>query len=660
MQDEGEQPRSLQGFDRFAELMVLRCIRPDRVLPAVLLYVADRLGEKFVTPPPFDLAGSYADSSNIAPLIFILSPGADPFSALQQFATERNKAIEGISLGQGQGPKAVKLMEEAMQSGGWVLLQNCHLATSWMPKLDKILETLDPKHTHSDFRLWLTSYPSNKFPIAILQNSVKITNEAPKGLRSNLVGSFLMDPICGTEFFEQCSQPEAFKRLLFSLCFFHAVIQERRLFGPLGWNIPYEFTQNDLRISARQLRMFLDESGDEVPFKALCYLTGECNYGGRVTDDKDRRLLMTLLDDYYCSSVLVDGHSVCAEHSEYMVPTPGSLESMLEQIREMSLVDPPGVFGFHENANLTREQNETYDMMDKLLLTVGNQSGGGGSSAEETISAVALDILGRLPATWNLAQVQERYPTMYEESMNTVLIQELTRFNVLIAVIRSSLMDIQKALKGLVLMSIELETVFNSIFNGKTPSMWLEQSYPSLKPLGSYTNDLLERLKFFQTWIDQGIPVLFWFSGIYFTQAFTTGAAQNFARKYTIPIDTLTFDFEMPKEQQPKEKPQNGVYTYGVFLEGCKWDWDKWELRESDPKVLFVPMPMIWIIPAKKTELREFACYDCPMYKISSRKGTLSTTGHSTNFVMFMRIASSTPESHWIKRGVAMLTQLDS
>jgi len=259
-----------------------------------------------------------------------------------------------------------------------------------------------------------------------------------------------------------------------------------------------------------------------------------------------------------------------------------------------------------------------------------------------------------------LAQVQERYPTMYEESMNTVLIQELTRFNVLIAAIRSSLMDIQKALKGLVLMSIELETVFNSIFNGKTPSMWLEQSYPSLKPLGSYTNDLLERLKFFQTWIDQGIPVLFWFSGIYFTQAFTTGAAQNFARKYTIPIDTLTFDFEMPKDQQPKEKPQNGVYTYGVFLEGCKWDWDKWELRESDPKVLFVPMPMIWIIPAKKTELREFACYDCPMYKISSRKGTLSTTGHSTNFVMFMRIASSTPESHWIKRGVAMLTQLDS
>merc|ERR1719230_328705 len=221
--------------------MVLRCIRPDRVLPAVMKYVADRLGERFVSPPPFDLAGSYSDSSNIAPLIFVLSPGADPFSALNMFAAERNKEVNSISLGQGQGKKAEKLMEDAMQLGGWVLLQNCHLATSWMPKLDKILETLDPKGVSSDFRLWLSSYPSNKFPVAILQNSVKITNEAPKGLRANLIGSFLMDPISNEEFYEKCNKPDEFKKLLYCLCFFHAVCQERKLFGPLGWNIAYEF-----------------------------------------------------------------------------------------------------------------------------------------------------------------------------------------------------------------------------------------------------------------------------------------------------------------------------------------------------------------------------------------------------------------------------------
>jgi len=661
MQHVDQQPKSLAELDRFPQLLVLRCVRPDRVLPAVLLYVKDGLGEKFVTPPPFNLAGSYSDSSNISPLIFILSPGADPFSALNMFAADKGKEINGISLGQGQGPKAEKMMQEAMQAGGWVLLQNCHLATSWMPKLDKILEGLDPKQVSNDFRLWLTSYPSNKFPVAILQNSVKITNEAPKGLRANLIGSFMMDPVNkDDEFFEKCLAPDSFKRLLFSVCFFHAVIQERRLFGPLGWNIPYEFTQNDLRISVRQLKMFIDENPADVSFKAICYLTGECNYGGRVTDDKDRRLLMTLLADYYNPATLEEGAILCADHPEYAVPTPGSREAMMKAIRRMSLVDPPGVFGFHENANLTREQNETYKTMDNLLLTVGQASGGGGSSAEDTLREVSADILGRMPQPWNLVEVQEAYPTMYNESMNTVLIQELTRFNGLIKVIISSLRDIQKALQGLLLLSAQLELVFTSIFDGKTPSMWLSESYPSLKPLGSYTNDLVERLKFFQKWVDNGIPVLFWISGIFFTQAFTTGATQNFARKYTIPIDTLTFEFQMPRVQEPKHKPENGVYTYGLFLEGCKWDLGRWELNESDPKVLFCDVPMIWILPCKHTEVKSYKCYNCPTYKISSRKGVLSTTGHSTNFIMHIRLPSSIPESHWVKRGVAMLSQLDS
>jgi len=661
MRDQEKKPGSMKELGYFQDLLVLRCVRPDRVLPAILGYVAGTLGEKFVKPPPFDIAGSYADSSNVAPLIFVLSPGSDPSSALNMFARDKGKVILSLSLGQGQGPKAEKLMEEAMPVGGWVLLQNCHLFASWMPKLDKILEQLDPRQVSSEFRLWLTSYPSDKFPVAILQNSVKITNEAPLGLRANLVGSYLMDPISHEDFFEGSEAPGPFKRLLYALCFFHAVIQERRLFGPLGWNIPYEFTQNDLRISARQLRMFIDESPENIQFKAINYLAGECNYGGRVTEKQDRRLLMTLLADYYCEGALQDGYALCAEHPEFVVPPPATHEETLASIGELPLVVPPGVYGFHENANLTREQGETYAMMDSLLLTVGQATGGGGgASTEEVIGHVAEDIIAKTPKPWDIATVQAKYPTKYGESMNTVLIQELNRFNKLNSVITSSLKDILKAIKGLLLMSEDLEQVFHALYNGKTPAMWLANSYPSLKPLGGYTSDFLERLKFFQTWIDKGIPLLFWISGIYFTQAFTTGASQNFARKYTIPIDTLTFHFEMPKEQHPDEKPENGVYTYGVFLEGCKWDWEAWELAESDPKMLYVPVPMIWILPCKASELQEFPSYECPLYKVSTRKGVLSTTGHSTNFVMPIRLSSSTPESHWIKRGVAMLTSLDS
>jgi len=458
-----------------------------------------------------------------------------------------------------------------------------------------------------------------------------------------------------------------FKLFNYSLFFFHAVIQERRLFGPLGWNIAYEFTENDLRISVRQLAMFLEEYPTDVPLKALNYLMGQCNYGGRVTDDKDQRLLTCLLSSYFNASVMEAGHVIYTSPDgyQYLHPAyPGkdvpAHELHLEHIRSLPLVTDPGVFGFHENANLTKEMGETYRMMNELLLTVGQGGGGGGQSAESVVGEIATDVLARMPKAWNIEKVQEKYPTDYEESMNTVLVQELTRFNGLIAIIHSSLKDIQKAVMGLLLMSAELEEGFNQMFNGVTPEIWIKRSYPSLKPLGSYVNDLVERLKFFQCWVDTVIPVNFWFSGIYFTQAFTTGGSQNFARKYKIPIDTLSFDFLYPPDQDPKEKPEDGVFTYGVFFEACKWDWNTWEITESDPKVLYVQAPNIHLLPCKKSETREFPHYDCPCYKISTRKGVLSTTGHSTNFVMYIFVNSSKEESHWIKRGCAMLTSLDT
>lgn len=129
--------------------------------------------------------------------------------------------------------------------------------------------------------------------------------------------------------------------------------------------------------------------------------------------------------------------------------------------------------------------------------------------------------------------------------MNTVLNQELTRFNKLIKVVRSSLFDIKKALKGLILMSPQLEAAAKSLFDGKVPDMWMSSSYPSLKPLGGYVADLRARLSFLQLWIDKGTPTSFWLSGFYFTQSFLTGVLQNFARKYTIPIDEIVFDFKV-------------------------------------------------------------------------------------------------------------------
>lgn len=529
-----------------------------------------------------------------------------------------------------------------------------------MTEMEKIAEDLSPENTHEDFRMWCTTYPSDVFPVSVLQNGVKMTQEPPKGLRANLIGSYSSDPLADPDFFDACLKPERWSKLCFALCFFHALVQERRQFGPLGWNIAYEFNDSDLKISLQQLQMFLDENED-TPFKALNYCVGECNYGGRVTDDKDRRCLSTILQTCYTEANLTDGAKL-SESGTYCMPEHGDHASFLVFFETFPLVAEPEVFGMHENANITKNMKETNDMFASVLITQSSGGGGGGggaSSKDATMRAVAEDIQKNVPANYDMELVQINYPVSWGESMNTVLKQELLRFNNLLAAIRQSLIDVVKAIKGIVVMSSELELLGNSLFFGQNPAMWKGKSYPSLKPLAGYTADLYARLNFFTTWLETKPPTVFWLSGFFFTQAFLTGSNQNYARKYTIPIDKITFEFEMLPRDKYQNAPKDGVYTYGLFLESAQWEKKKRTIIESDPKVLYAPAPLVWFQPCQKEDLREYECYECPVYKTGDRRGILSTTGHSTNFVMFIKIPSVLSQAHWTLRGVCMLTQLN-
>lgn len=209
---------------------------------------------------------------------------------------------------------------------------------------------------------------------------------------------------------------------MWGLCFFNALILERRKFGPLGWNIPYEFSNSDLSISQQQLMVFLNHF-ENIPWEALKYMVAEANYGGRVTDPNDRTCIALVLEDFYCPAMLKDKHKL-VESGKYIVPAEGDLLSYQTYIREeMPLNDLTEIFGLHDNAEITSAINMTNSILATALSLQGAGGGGGGAgkSQDDIIRDLANDIIGKFPHEYDMEACAKKHPLKYEDSMNTVL-----------------------------------------------------------------------------------------------------------------------------------------------------------------------------------------------------------------------------------------------
>jgi dynein heavy chain len=551
-----------------------------------------------------------------------------------------------------------------------------------MGDLERIVEAIDAEKVHRDFRLWLTSMPSAAFPVSVLQNGVKMTNEPPKGLKAN-IRNFIFQQ--SDDSLTQTTKPATYRKLLFGLAFFHAVVQERKRFGPLGWNRPYDFNDSDMEISLRQVMLYLDEY-EQVPYRVLHVLATYINYGGRVTDDKDSRTIDVIMRDYFTPRI-VDEDYRFTKSGVYYAPTvddDAPHKGFLEYVEGLPLNAMPEVYGFHDNANITCELNETEQGLDVLLSLQPRTGGGGGRSRDDIVADRAKDMQQRLAPNFDIEAIGMKYPVLYEESMNTVLLQECIRYNKLLSAIKRDLANLLKALKGLIVMSADLDAVGNALHTNKVPPAWEGKAYPSMKPMAAWTQDLIDRLKFLNDWVADGPPAVTWLSGFFFPQAFLTGTTQNYARKMGLPIDTLAFNFDYqmnrPVESFAK-RPADGCYVRGMFLEGARIDEDAGLMADSIPKVLFTNVPVIHLNPVQFRKPTVQNVYMCPVYKILCRWGVLATTGHSSNFVMWVEMPTdccdmgvggaaalgvgapgntfgSTDAAKWVKAGVAAFLSL--
>lgn len=193
--------------------------------------------------------------------------------------------------------------------------------------------------------------------------------------------------------------------------------------------------------------MFINESDD--PYEALSYLIGECNYGGRVTDDWDRRLIITILADYLNPTVVTEKNYLFSDAGTcYGLPEKIEYNAFVNHINSLPTDHPPEIFGLHTNAGITRDMRNSNLMLSSVLKAYGDMSTGGTAETDKFLMVLCTDILSKLPKEFDLEIANELYPVEYSESMNTVLTQEMERFNKLLRVINSSLITMQKAIQG--------------------------------------------------------------------------------------------------------------------------------------------------------------------------------------------------------------------
>ncbi|XP_077829199.1 dynein axonemal heavy chain 17 [Macaca mulatta] len=648
-------PKEWKNKTALQKLCMVRCMRPDRMTYAVKNFVEEKMGSKFVEGRSVEFSKSYEESSPSTPIFFILSPGVDPLKDVEALGkklgfTIDNGKLHNVSLGQGQEVVAEDALDVAAEKGHWVILQNIHLVARWLGTLDKKLERYSTG-SHEDYRVFISAEPAPSpethiIPQGILENAIKITNEPPTGMHANLhkaLDLFTQDTL------EMCTKEMEFKCILFALCYFHAVVAERRKFGAQGWNRSYPFNNGDLTISINVLYNYL-EANPKVPWDDLRYLFGEIMYGGHITDDWDRRLCRTYLAEYIRTEML-EGDVLLAPG--FQIPPNLDYKGYHEYIDENLPPESPYLYGLHPNAEigfLTVTSEKLFRTVLEMQPKETDSGAGTGVSREEKVKAVLDDILEKIPETFNMAEIMAK--AAEKTPYVVVAFQECERMNILTNEMRRSLKELNLGLKGELTITTDMEDLSTALFYDTVPDTWVARAYPSMMGLAAWYADLLLRIRELEAWTtDFALPTTVWLAGFFNPQSFLTAIMQSMARKNEWPLDKMCLSVEVTKKNREDmtAPPREGSYVYGLFMEGARWDTQTGVIAEARLKELTPAMPVIFIkaIPVDRMETKNI--YECPVYKTRIRGPT---------YVWTFNLKTKEKAAKWVLAAVALLLQV--
>jgi len=542
-----------------------------------------------------------------------------------------------------------------------VVLENIHLMPKWCKELEKTLDEYSKpeEKTHEDFRVFLSADPSKGIPIGVLERSIKLTNEPPAGMKANLKRAFASFPKEEFDFRES-----QVKSIQFALCWFHAVMIERKKFGPKGWNAVYPFNTGDLVNSGTVLVNKLENAAsNKIPWADLQYIFGEIMYGGHITDDWDRLLCMTYLR-YYMKNELfdelnmipfVDAASAKSDKDAVFAAPPALAYDEYFQYMDECLpsTESPIIYGLHPNTEIAVRTQQSNDLFASImeLQPKDNSAAASGQNPTQRAAAILEEILDKIgDISFDMDEIlaslsmEDRGPYQY------VFLQECERMNALIEEMKRSLQELDLGLHGELTMSERMEQLQQSLFFERVPATWSCLAFPSLRQLPSWIQNLIERATQLQEWTDNPtqIPAVVNVAFLFNPQSFLTAVMQVAARKNSLELDKLAIITEVTRKTEADidEPAREGAYITGLNLEGARWNVQQGILDEAEPREMICPLPVVNCKTVLAAKLEKTGIYECPVYQTQQRGPT---------YVFQAPLRTKKDAAKWVLGGVVII-----
>jgi dynein heavy chain 1 len=624
---------STPAIEALRQVIIIKCLRPDRLVQATSIFVRAVFNADISLESSYDLETLVNNEvPAITPVALVSVPGYDASYKVENLIKNTGARSASVAMGSQEGfTLADQAIAAASRQGTWVLLKNVHLAPSWLGQLEKKLQTLGP---HRNFRLFLTMEANPSIPVNILRQSRLMMNEPPPGIKANILDSLRSIPPA------RLAQGPAEKiRLYFLLAWFHAIVQERLRYAPLGWSKIYDFNDSDLASAFNTIDAWLGSVSKgranidpaSIPWNALRNLIKQSVYGGRVDSDFDQRVLDAFVDELFTPSAYnIDFGLVPSTNSTIVLKSPEGtkLEHFLTWAQTLPDREPPTWLSLPPTAERVIAVAQGNELLGKLrkMRTLADDdedestSTAGPASSQQPAWMRALlekcrDWLSQLPEKFNTITKQ---PAENQDPLHRLFSREGSIGRKLLVQVRKDLSDVVKVCTGDLKQTNHLRSLLSALTKGTIPTHWRKYKVNKTMAVSGWIADFARRLAQLDSIasLDHLNDVEVWLGGLFFPEAYITATRQAVAHRKKWSLETLHLHLDIESVNDPQ-----AFIIDGLSLEGASWSSNRLVLNDGET-VRLNPSQVRW---TQVEDSDTSTLVNLPVYLNSDRSDVLFT-----------------------------------